>query len=71
MRTNIFIDDEIITKAMELSGIKTKKEVVDLALHEFVVNNSRKNLLDLKGKIKLADSYDYKVFREGKSVDIS
>jgi Arc/MetJ family transcription regulator len=70
MRTNIFIDDEIISRAMDISGIKTKKDVVNRALHEFVLNNSKKNLLELKGQIRFSDGYDYKALREGKHVDI-
>ena len=39
MRTNIVIDDKLIEDAMKLSGLKTKKkEVVNLALREFVEN---------------------------------
>ncbi|MCL2081153.1 MAG: type II toxin-antitoxin system VapB family antitoxin [Oscillospiraceae bacterium] len=64
MRTNIVIDDGIMQKAMYLSGLQTKKEVVERALSEFVANHSRKNLMDLKGKIKFADGYDYKAMRE-------
>jgi len=71
MRTNIFIDDEIMARAMDVSGIKTKKDVVNKALHEFVLNNSKKNLLDLKGQIRFSDGYDYKALREGKYIDIS
>ena len=71
MRTNIFIDDEIIARAMDVSGIKTKKDVVNRALHEFVLNNSKKNMLDLKGQIKFSDGYDHKALREGKHIDIS
>jgi Arc/MetJ family transcription regulator len=70
MRTNIFIDDEIISRAMDISGIKTKKDVVNRALHEFVLNNSKKNLLELKGQIRFFDGYDHKALREGKRIDI-
>ena len=65
MRTNIFIDDNIMKKAMTLSGLRTKKEVVEKALQEFVTALSRKDLYDLKGQIKFSDGYDYKLLREG------
>ncbi|WP_073345329.1 type II toxin-antitoxin system VapB family antitoxin [Caldanaerobius fijiensis] len=64
MRTNIFIDDQLMAEALKLTGLKTKKEIVNLALKEFVENHKRKNLLDLNGKIKFADDYDYKKMRE-------
>ena len=66
MRTNIIIDDETMHKAMEVSGLKTKKEVVDLALKELIATRSRKNLSELKGKITFAEGYDYKALREGR-----
>jgi Arc/MetJ family transcription regulator len=63
MRTNIIIDDDMMRQAMEVSGIKTKREVVDRAIKEFVANRKRLNLLDLVGKIKFADGYDYRETR--------
>jgi Arc/MetJ family transcription regulator len=35
-RTNIDIDDELITEAMRKYGLRTKKEAVDLALRRLV-----------------------------------
>lgn len=71
MRTNIVLDDELVSRAMEISRLKTKREVVDMALKEYVLNNSRRNLLELKGQIRFADGYDHKVLREGRHFDIS
>ncbi|KGD85758.1 type II toxin-antitoxin system VapB family antitoxin [Rhizobium sp. YS-1r] len=42
MRTNIEIDDALIAEAMELSGLPTKKAVVEKALQDFVSHHSRK-----------------------------
>ncbi|HFE37967.1 MAG TPA: type II toxin-antitoxin system VapB family antitoxin [Gammaproteobacteria bacterium] len=36
MRTNIVLDDQLVNEAMKLSGQKTKKDVVNLALHQLV-----------------------------------
>ena len=40
MRTNIVIDDAIMEKAMNISRLKTKKEVVEAALQEYVLTHS-------------------------------
>ena len=64
MRTNIVIDDGLLQQAAVISGLKTKKEVVNKALNDFVVYNSRKDITDLKGQIKFSDGYDYKLLRE-------
>lgn len=66
MRTNVVIDDSLMKQAMQLSGLSTKKEVVDRALFEFVQRRSRKDLAELRGKIKFADDYDYKENRKGR-----
>ncbi|BCS81811.1 hypothetical protein CaldiYA01_17710 [Caldicellulosiruptor diazotrophicus] len=50
---------------MEIAGVKTKKEAVEIALKEYLENHTRKNLLELKGKIMFAEDYDYKSMRAG------
>jgi Arc/MetJ family transcription regulator len=35
-RTNIDVDDELVAEAMRRFGLKTKREVVDLALRRLV-----------------------------------
>ena len=66
MRTNIVLDDALVEKAMALSGLKTKKELVAKALQEFIATRQRLNLLDLDGKIGFSKTYDHKSLREGK-----
>lgn len=66
MRTNIVLDDELLHEALKYTQVKTKRELVHLALKEFVENRRRLNLLDLDGKIEFAEGYDYKKLREGR-----
>lgn len=66
VRTNIVLDDDLVKEALKLSGSKTKKELIHLALKEFVENKRRLNLLDLEGKIEFSEGYDYKQMREMK-----
>jgi len=66
MRTNIVIDDALMEKAMAVSNLRTKREVVEKALQEFVIANSVKNLSEIRGQIEFADGYDYKSLREGR-----
>ena len=51
MRTNIVLDDSLVKEAFLLSGVKTKKDLISLALKEFVMTRKRRNLLELAGKI--------------------
>ncbi len=52
MRTNVVIDDKLIKKAQEYTGLKTKKEVIHYALQELVKRKERKKILDLAGKLR-------------------
>lgn len=65
MRTNIVLNDELVEEALKLSdNVTTKKELVELALKEYVMNRKRKNLKELRGKIAFSEDYDYKKMRE-------
>ena len=66
MRTNVVLDDDLINEAIKLSEVKTKKDVINIALREFVATRKRSNLLDLEGKIEFSDNYDHKLLREGR-----
>lgn len=52
MRTNIDIEDKLISSAKKLSKAKTKKEVVNLALEVLIKVLKRRRILDLFGKVK-------------------
>jgi Arc/MetJ family transcription regulator len=51
MRTNIEIDDGVLQEAQELTGTRTKRETVDLALRELVSRHRRIGILDLRGRV--------------------
>lgn len=58
MRTNIDIDDRLLERAFALTGVRTKKELVNLALKELVESRSPKNLLDLAGQIEFTEGFN-------------
>ena len=60
MVTNLSIDPELIERALEVSGERTKKAAVTKALQEFIARRRQKRLLELMGKLEWEDSYDYK-----------
>jgi Arc/MetJ family transcription regulator len=63
MRTNIMIDDALMKEALTLSRMKTKRDVVHRALEEFVRNLKKKDLREIRGKVRFAAGYDYKKMR--------
>jgi Arc/MetJ family transcription regulator len=65
MRTNVVLNDELVEEAFKFSQtVSTKRELIEIALQEYVNNRKRKNLKDLKGKIHFSKNYDYKKMRE-------
>jgi Arc/MetJ family transcription regulator len=64
MRTNIEIDDEIMDEAQRLTGVRTKRETVDLALRELVARHRRLGLLELSGRVHWEG--DLKASRRGR-----
>lgn len=66
MRTNIVLDDQLVREAQALSHIKTKRELIEQALKEFVAHRKRLNLRELKGMGGIRSGYDYKSLRVGK-----
>jgi Arc/MetJ family transcription regulator len=64
MRTNIEIDDDLIKEAMKLTGIKTKKGVVEAALAQMLSLKKQERLRDLRGKLKWEGNLDE--MREGR-----
>lgn len=52
MRTNIDLDDKLIKRAQELTGIKTKREVVHEALRTLILLREQAEVRSLRGKLK-------------------
>jgi Arc/MetJ family transcription regulator len=51
MRTNIVIDDQLMAEAMRLTGLKTKKEIVELALRTLLRLRQQEEIRRLRGKL--------------------
>jgi Arc/MetJ family transcription regulator len=67
MRTNIVLDDELVAKALLCANVKTKRELIDLALREFLENHKpRRDIRELRGKGMLDPNYDYSAVRQGR-----
>lgn len=52
MRTNIIIDDTLMTEALKASGVKTKKEAVELGLRTLIKLNQQRQLRSMKGSLE-------------------
>lgn len=52
MRTNIDIDERLMRDAMKATNLKSKKEVVQVALTELIRLKKRRSILQYRGKAK-------------------
>ena len=51
-RTNIVLDENLVTRGLKLTGLKTRKDLVHHALIQLVRRESQQGLLKLRGRIK-------------------
>ena len=58
MRTNIYLEEELIRECRKLSDLKTKREIVNSALKEYVRLLKRKKMLEYEGKVEWEGNLD-------------
>jgi len=51
MRTNVVIDDKLMAEALRATGLKTKREAVELGLRTLLQLSKQSNLRRLRGKV--------------------
>ena len=58
MRTNIEIDNKLMNEAIKISGLKTKKETVELGLKTLVRLKKQENIRRFRGRLEWAGNLD-------------
>ncbi len=58
MRTNIEIDNKLMNEAIKVSGLKTKKETVELGLKTLVRLKKQENIRRFRGKLEWTGNLD-------------
>jgi len=58
MRTNIVIDDKLMEDALKLTGLRTKREEVEMAMRTLVRLKQQEGLRKLRGKIHWESDLD-------------
>jgi len=51
LRTSIILDDELVERANLLTGIKTKRELIDQALRALIQVHEQSELISLRGQL--------------------
>ena len=68
MKTNIDLDEQLIQQGFAITGLRTKKELVNFALAELVKRNTQKDLLELAGEIEFVDGFSTNLVRQNRYV---
>lgn len=63
MRTNIDLDDDLIAEAFRYAPVRTKKDLIHLALRELVERRRRLDVRELRGTVSIRPDYDHKKLR--------
>jgi Arc/MetJ family transcription regulator len=66
MATNIELNEKLLTKAMRLGGMSTKKEAVNQALLEYVQRREQLKVMEMFGTVEYDSGYNYKKQRKAK-----
>ena len=58
MRTNIEIDDKLMSDVLKATGLRTKKDAVELGLKTLIRLNRQENIRNFKGKLQWTGDLD-------------
>ena len=58
MRTNIVIDDQLMKEILRVTGLKTKREVVELGLRTLLRLRQQEEIRRFRGKLDWQDDLD-------------
>jgi Arc/MetJ family transcription regulator len=50
-RTNVVLDEDLIEAGLEVTGLKSRRALIDYALRQLLRRESQKEILELKGKV--------------------
>lgn len=51
-RTNVVLNEDLVEAGLELTGLKSRRALIDYALRELLRRESQKKILELKGKVQ-------------------
>jgi len=64
MASNLAIDPELLETALQVGGLKSKRETVNQSLREFIQRRKSADILSLFGTVAYDEDYDYKAARQ-------
>jgi Arc/MetJ family transcription regulator len=70
MATNLAIDPELLKRAVEVGGARTKKEAVTVALQEYIARREQAKIVKSFGTLEWDPDYDYKADRGARDQEL-
>jgi Arc/MetJ family transcription regulator len=70
MATNLAIDPELLNHALSVSGVRTKKEAVTIALKEFIARREQARIVESFGTLDWDEGYDHKADRRSRDLAV-
>lgn len=64
MAINLQIDEALIEEALAVGNEQTERDVVEIALREYVQRRKQQMVIDLFGTIDYEEDYNYKIQRQ-------
>ena len=58
MRTNIVIDDDLMANALKMTGLRTKREAVELGLKTLIKLKKQEQIRQFRGKLSWRGDLD-------------
>jgi Arc/MetJ family transcription regulator len=50
-RTNVVLDEDLIEAGLEVTGLKSRRALIDYALRQLLRRESQRRILELKGRV--------------------
>ena len=50
-RTNVVLDEELVEAGLEITGLKSRRALIDYALRELLRRESQRKIFEHKGKV--------------------
>ena len=50
-RTNVVLDEDLVEAGLEMTGLKSRRALIDHALRELLRREAQRKILELKGKV--------------------
>lgn len=63
-RTNVVLDDKLVSQCQKVTGISTRRTLIDYALHELLRRERQKKILELQGRVHWEGDLD--AWRKGR-----